>query len=94
MSSPYSPLHYPMKKTDKQVSRSKIENSTYLSLIYVSEQCKFVEGHKRRDCGHYGITKNQCMDKGCCWSPVKGKYKNKHPWCHHSEGQYLFVRPV
>ena len=62
----------------------------FFSSITITEQCKFVEGHKRRDCGHYGISRDKCLDKGCCWSPIRGKNRGKHPWCHHSEGDKLF----
>jgi len=56
------------------------------TFFYFAEQCKFVEGHKRRECGFAGMSSQDCLDKGCCWSPLESS--SKHPWCHHSEGTF------
>lgn len=65
----------------------KSQYSLFIYFIIASEQCKFVEGHKRKECGYYGITRDECLDKACCWSPIRGQKRSKHPWCHHSEGE-------
>ena len=45
-----------------------------------------VNEDKRAECGHYGIDKNGCENKGCCWkeSNIQGV-----PWCYKSEEQIL-----
>jgi hypothetical protein len=30
----------------------------------------------RVDCGYAGITQQQCVSKGCCWSPVNPNPNN------------------
>ena len=30
------------------------------------------------DCGHAGISEQQCLDKGCCWDPTSPR-----AWCYH-----------
>lgn len=34
----------------------------------------------REDCGHYGILKEECMRKGCCWVPCT---EGRGPWCFY-----------
>jgi hypothetical protein len=32
----------------------------------------------RIDCGYFGITKGECMRRGCCWAPCT---EGRGPWC-------------
>ena len=34
----------------------------------------------RKDCGYVGIAEPQCLNIGCCWSPIQDNPDNK-PWC-------------
>lgn len=34
----------------------------------------------RDDCGHFGIQKEECVGKGCCWVPCT---EGRGPWCFH-----------
>ncbi|PFX29063.1 integumentary mucin C.1-like [Stylophora pistillata] len=43
--------------------------------------CDGIDPHKRLDCGYYGITKQQCVDRHCCYdNSVQGV-----PWCFKSK---------
>eukprot|EP00117_Sycon_ciliatum_P022190 scpid24312/ scgid19214/ Probable alpha-glucosidase Os06g0675700; Maltase len=33
----------------------------------------------RKDCGFFGITQQQCLDKGCCWH----EFPDHSPWCFY-----------
>jgi hypothetical protein len=34
----------------------------------------------RKDCGFFGITQQQCLNNGCCWSPDE----EHDPYCFYS----------
>ncbi|ETO32916.1 hypothetical protein RFI_04200 [Reticulomyxa filosa] len=43
-------------------------------------------GGSRTDCGYYGITEEECLSNGCCWSPVNPNPSNL-PWCFYYNGE-------
>lgn len=38
------------------------------------------------NCGHLGITQDECEQKGCCWDPDHQLHRN---WCYHSRSQKM-----
>ncbi|KAM7435129.1 hypothetical protein ABFA07_014865 [Porites harrisoni] len=43
-------------------------------LVY---PCDGIDPLRRDDCGYYGIQKEECMHRGCCWDDIIQKV----PWC-------------
>ena len=41
---------------------------------------------ERKECGHYGITKEQCLSKTCCWDDTVENTK----WCFHQPGEFSY----
>eukprot|EP00833_Pecoramyces_ruminatium_P013762 jgi/Orpsp1_1/1187794/evm.model.d7180000060246.1 len=41
-----------------------------------------VDESSRTDCGYYGINKNQCIERGCCWSESSTAGV---PWCFNAK---------
>ncbi|KAI8910165.1 Six-hairpin glycosidase-like protein [Gorgonomyces haynaldii] len=41
-----------------------------------------IKDSSKRDCGFAGITVEQCVDKGCCWTPIL-RGKGNVPWCYY-----------
>ena len=39
---------------------------------------------ERRECGYYGITKDECLRKSCCWDPTVPNTK----WCFKQPSEY------
>lgn len=39
---------------------------------------------ERKECGYYGITKEECLAKSCCWDPTVPNTK----WCFKQPGEY------
>ena len=37
----------------------------------------------RQECGNYGITKEECLNKSCCWDPTVEGAK----WCFKQPGK-------
>eukprot|EP01025_Chloroclados_australasicus_P057886 TRINITY_DN7238_c0_g2_i5.p1 TRINITY_DN7238_c0_g2~~TRINITY_DN7238_c0_g2_i5.p1 ORF type:complete len:173 (+),score=5.98 TRINITY_DN7238_c0_g2_i5:102-620(+) len=35
----------------------------------------------RQDCGYFGITSSECLDRNCCWQPAHEPGQNI-PWCY------------
>lgn len=48
----------------------------------MNNQCWLGKESSRKDCGFVGITEAECVQRNCCWNPVKTSYKNM-PWCFH-----------
>eukprot|EP00971_Amphidinium_carterae_P286758 5693338-Amphidinium_carterae.1 len=50
-----------------------------------------VDDKMRQDCGYYGINKDSCESRGCCWRPsqVNGPY----PWCFCATGTTTTTPP-
>ncbi|CEM11358.1 unnamed protein product [Vitrella brassicaformis CCMP3155] len=44
----------------------------------------------RRDCGYYGITAQQCLDRQCCYAPSANAGV---PWCYYQDAAATFVAP-
>ena len=43
-----------------------------------------MEETERRDCGFYGVTEQQCLDKGCCYQETKDPVNpQQYPWCFY-----------
>lgn len=38
--------------------------------------------NERSDCGFLGITRDECLARGCCWRPVPSARRGI-PWCFH-----------
>lgn len=38
---------------------------------------------ERQECGHYGITRDECLSKSCCWDPTVPNAK----WCFKQPGE-------
>ena len=50
--------------------------ATYITEM-VTDQCA-IPYEEKEDCGHYGIEKEECLERGCCWVPSK---RPNDPWC-------------
>ncbi|ORX87591.1 hypothetical protein BCR32DRAFT_227910 [Anaeromyces robustus] len=47
-----------------------------------SDKCSCsVNPNNRKDCGYYGITETECINKGCCWGSTD---VNGAPWCFYT----------
>jgi len=47
-----------------------------------SDKCSCsVNPNSRKECGHYGITEAECINKGCCWGSTN---VNGAPWCFYT----------
>ena len=40
---------------------------------------------EREECGYFGITKEECLDKPCCWDDTVPDAK----WCFKKPGKYI-----
>jgi len=61
----------PCENCDKQVPWC------FLSMEMLTTEC-VVSNEEREDCGFYGITQRQCLERDCCWTPSDNI---NQPWC-------------
>ena len=66
-------------------SQAKTEGTPWCYHSNVLPKCKVKDADKK-DCGYYGIKKDECESKGCCWHPFPDPNPKRKPWCYYSNG--------
>jgi len=63
----------------------KLLLSSLLFIVLPEGQCP-VAPSERQECGYFGITKQQCLDRYCCWDDSVQNAK----WCFKEPGEYHY----
>ena len=56
-------------------------------ILPIIPECAAVPKEQRTDCGWGGITRKQCLDKGCCFDNTQQGVN----WCFHPEGNVVNI---
>ncbi|MES1914032.1 MAG: hypothetical protein MHM6MM_006166 [Cercozoa sp. M6MM] len=52
------------------------------------DACALSDVFERYDCGHVGITEQECVQRNCCWVPSS---KHGEAWCFKKQGATQYV---
>lgn len=64
-----------------------------ISILFfnIADTCS-VSPEDRNDCGWYGIDKETCEDRGCCYDDTDFGFETK--WCFYPTGLYTVQRKI
>ena len=63
---------------NKCLTTLSLQSFSYITIVVVPSACDVVNPSNRVNCGYPGITRDSCIQNGCCWDTrIYGV-----PWCY------------